>query len=169
MRTCRSTARTRRLSTVGKAVPFCHLYMACGELKPNAICRSWTESPAAFRRLTMLAPVRARLIVGISISLYLLPNYLPKLGMKKPLVTLKTSGFNNSERKIQEDLSVRSTGAQSNHILLLILKRACFAEAIFLILEDSLPLAHIEDSGRNGLHDAFSFLQSSCSRVLSVL
>ena len=32
-----------------------------------------------------------------------------------------------------------------DHILLLILIWACFAKAIFLALEDSLPFAHIED------------------------
>ena len=46
---------------------------------------------------------------------------------------------------------------RSNHTHLLILKWACFAIAIFL-LEDSLPLAHIEDSGRDVLHGRMSFL-----------
>lgn len=54
-------------------------------------------------------------------------------------------------------------------MLLLILIWACFAIAIFLTLEDSLPLAHIiEDSGRYGLHSPASFLQSRCSWFLHV-
>ena len=53
---------------------------------------------------------------------------------------------------------LRPLGDQSNHTLLLILKWACFAISIFLTLEDSLPLAHIEDSGRNVLHGHSSFL-----------
>ena len=39
----------------------------------------------------------------------------------------------------------------------LILKLACFAEAIFLALEDSLAFAHIEESVGHDLHDVDPF------------
>ena len=65
MCTFRSDARTIRLSTVGSALPVCHLYIAWGELNPKAICKSCTDSPAALRRFAMFAPVRAMSITGI--------------------------------------------------------------------------------------------------------
>ena len=83
---------------------------------------------------------------------------------KKPLAFDQDKRLHNSEREIQADQFIRSTWHQSNHILLLILIWAHFTKAIFLALEDSLPLAHIEDSGRDGLHDVIpcrvSFLVS---------
>lgn len=80
------------------------------------------------------------------------------MGMKSRLSIHKTSGFNDSGKELPANRSASLTGTHSNQILLLILIWACFAEAIFLTLEDSLPFAHIEDSGRNGLHGAASFL-----------
>ena len=76
---------------------------------------------------------------------------------KKPLAFDQDKRLHNSEREIQADQFIRSTWYQSNHVLLLILIWAHFTKAIFLALEDSLPLAHIEDSGRDGLHGVIPF------------
>ena len=76
---------------------------------------------------------------------------------KSRLPSIKTSGFIIRRGRSVQTRSVRSTWYQSNHILLLILIWAHFTKAIFLALEDSLPLAHIEDSGRDGLHGVIPF------------
>ena len=65
-----------------------------GRIEAENHLRSWTESPAALRRFTMLAPVRARSITGIVV----IPNTsftesLTLRGTKKPPVSHKTSGF----------------------------------------------------------------------------
>ena len=87
----------------------------------------------------------------------LLSERLLRFAHKKPLAFDQDKRLHNSEREIQADQFIRSTWYQSNHILLLILIWAHFTKAIFLALEDSLPLAHIEDSGRDGLHGVIPF------------
>ena len=126
-------------------------------MNPNAICKSWTERPAALRRCVILAPVRAKLIVGMSNWKPSFLNDCCAMCKKKPLAFDQDKRLHNSEREIQADQFIRSTWYQSNHILLLILIWAHFTKAIFLALEDSLPLAHIEDSGRDGLHGVIPF------------
>ena len=109
------------------------------------------------RRCVILAPVRAKLIVGMSNWKPSFLNDCRVLRAKKPLAFYQDKRLHNSEREIQADQFIRSTWYQSNHILLLILIWAHFTKAIFLALEDSLPLAHIEDSGRDGLHGVIPF------------
>ena len=109
------------------------------------------------RRFVMLAPVWTTLIVGMSNRKPSFLNDCCVLRAKKPLAFDQDKRLHNSEREIQADQFIQSTWGQSNHILLLILIWAHFTKAIFLALEDSLPLAHIEDSGRDGLHGVIPF------------
>ena len=67
MVTLKMAASTTRLSSVGIATPFCHLYTACGVAKPKISARSLTDNPAFFLSLIIFIPVAAILIVGIAI------------------------------------------------------------------------------------------------------
>jgi hypothetical protein len=76
---------------------------------------------------------------------------------KAACLFIKTSGFEHSDRCYTNN-PLEQSGIHSDPILLLILIWARFAKAIFFTLEEgSLPLTHIEDSGRNGLHGLSPF------------
>lgn len=62
--TPKMAARMIRLSTVGIAIPFCHLYIAFGVANPNISCRSFTEKPAFYLSFTIFLPVPVMSIVG---------------------------------------------------------------------------------------------------------
>ena len=90
------------------------------------------------------------------------------MDVKKPLVRTQDKRLRSFRQESAGPIK-RSAGTPSDQILLLILKWACFAITILLILAVGLPFAHIEDSAGSDLHGDSPFCKSSCSWVLNVL
>ena len=90
------------------------------------------------------------------------------MDVKKPLVRTQDKRLRSFRQESAGPIK-RSAGTSSDQILLLILKWACFAITILLILAVGLPFAHIEDSAGSDLHGDSPFCKSSCSWVLNVL